>query len=70
MVGLQSANPTNTPLEVNVKYHYGEGGPLSKPLIYQQLMGSLNCLTFTRPDISFVVQQVILCIIHYLKETS
>ncbi|XP_073223472.1 secreted RxLR effector protein 161-like [Cicer arietinum] len=58
MAGLQSANPVDTPLEVNVKYHRDEGDLLSDPLLYRQLVGSLNYLTITRPDISFAVQQV------------
>nr|XP_027190495.1 uncharacterized protein LOC105851382 [Cicer arietinum] len=58
MAGLQSANPMDTPLEVNVKYHRDEGDLLIDPLLYRQLVGSLNYLIITRPDISFVVQQV------------
>lgn len=58
MVGLQLANLIDTPLEVNVKYHCDDGDLLFDPLLYRQLMGSLDYLTITRYDISFVVQQV------------
>ena len=84
MADLQSANPVDTPLEVNVKYHRDEGELLTDPLLYRQLVGSLNYLTITRPDISFAVQQVsqfmhsprhlhlaaVRRIIRYLKGTS
>jgi len=42
MAGLQSANPVDTPLEVNVKYHRDDGDLLTDPLLYRQLVGSLN----------------------------
>ncbi|XP_058742208.1 uncharacterized mitochondrial protein AtMg00810-like [Vicia villosa] len=84
MAGLHSAVPVDTPLEVNVKYHRDEGDILPDPLKYRQLVGSLNYLTITRPDISFAVQQVsqfmhtprhlhlnaVRRIIRYLKGTS
>ncbi|XP_019442241.1 PREDICTED: uncharacterized protein LOC109346955 [Lupinus angustifolius] len=84
LAGLQMANPVDTPLEVNVKYHRDEGDILPNPLLYRQLVGSLNYLTITRPDISFAVQQVsqfmhtprhlhlavVRRIIRYLKGTS
>jgi hypothetical protein len=46
------------PLEVNVKYCREEGNLLPNPTEFCQLVGSLNYLTITRPDISFAVQQV------------
>jgi hypothetical protein len=45
-------------MEVNLKLHQEGGDPLSNPSMYRQLVGSLNYLTITRPDISFTVQQV------------
>jgi len=84
LVGLQIVVPMDTPLEVNVKYLCDEGDILPNPLLYHQLVGSLNYLTITRPEISFAVQQVsqfmhtprhfhldvVRCIIRYLKGTS
>ena len=43
------------PLEVNVKFRRDEGDILPNPTLYRQLVGSLNYLTITRPDISFAV---------------
>ena len=45
-------------MEVNVKYQSEEGDLLSDPTVFRQLIGSLNYLTITRPDISFAIQQV------------
>jgi hypothetical protein len=84
LAGLQMGNSVLTPLEVNVKLCQEEGELLSDPSLYRQLVGSLNYLTITRPDISFAVQQVsqfmqaprhlhlavVRRIIRYLKGTS
>jgi hypothetical protein len=45
-------------MEVNLKHRREEGDLLADLTIYRQLVGSLNYLIITRPDISFVVQQV------------
>jgi hypothetical protein len=45
-------------MEVNVKHRREEGDLLPDPTMYRQLVGSLNYLTITRPDISFAVQEV------------
>lgn len=57
LAGLQDASSVDTPLEVNTKYSREEGELISDPTLYRQLVGSLNYLTITRPDISFAVQQ-------------
>ncbi|KAL5702684.1 Integrin alpha chain-like protein (Alpha-int1) [Ranunculus cassubicifolius] len=36
--------------------------PMSEPTMYRQLAGALQYLTFTRPDITYAVQQVLRCI--------
>ena len=83
LAGLQDGRSVDTPLEVNVKYRRDEGEFLPDPSLYRRLVGSLNYLTITRPDISFVVQQVsqfmqaprhlhlagVRCIVRYLQGT-
>ena len=58
LVGLSDANSVLTPMKVNLKLHHENCDLLPDPSMYSQLVGSLNYLTITRPDISFAVQQV------------
>ena len=58
LAGLQDTSSSDTPLEVNTKYQSEEGDMLLDPTVFRQLVGSLNYLTITRPDISFAIQQV------------
>ncbi|XP_026452224.1 uncharacterized protein LOC113352640 [Papaver somniferum] len=81
--GFTDNKTVDTPLEVNVKYNPTDGKILSNPTLYRQLVGSLNYLTITRPDISHVVHvvsqfvsaprsthyAVVLRILRYLKGT-
>nr|GEY92024.1 ribonuclease H-like domain-containing protein [Tanacetum cinerariifolium] len=56
MVGC---NPSRTPVDTESKL--GDGGtPVVDPTLYRSLAGSLQYLTFTRPDIAYAVQQVCL----------
>lgn len=45
------------PMEINLKPQQVGGDSLPDPLMCQQLVGNLNYLIITRPDISFDVQQ-------------
>jgi len=58
LAGLSDANSVLTSMEVNLKLHHENGDLLPHPSMYRQLVGSLNYLIITRPNISFVVQQV------------
>ncbi|GJZ06154.1 ribonuclease H-like domain-containing protein [Tanacetum coccineum] len=53
--GMVNCNPSRTP--VDTKSKLGTTGDL---ILYRSLAGSLQYLTFTRPDISYVVKQVCL----------
>lgn len=76
---LSDAKPVTTPLELTVKYSRDDGEPITNRSLYQTLLGSLNYLTMTRPDIAHVHivskfmhdprhlnMLVVYCIIHYL----
>ncbi|XP_016650500.1 PREDICTED: uncharacterized mitochondrial protein AtMg00810-like [Prunus mume] len=46
-----------------------DGDPLSDPSTYRSMVGGLQYLTLSRPDISFAVNQVVKCIFRYIKGT-
>ncbi|XP_026443007.1 uncharacterized protein LOC113342801, partial [Papaver somniferum] len=56
--GLTDNKTAATPLELNIKLSPSDGKLLSNPTLYRQLVGSLNYLTITRPDISHAVHIV------------
>eukprot|EP00253_Pinus_taeda_P010092 PITA_10092 len=53
--GMKKCNPLTTPMEQNLKLTSIEGKEFEDATKYRQLVGSLNYLTTTRLDISFVV---------------
>eukprot|EP00253_Pinus_taeda_P004116 PITA_04116 len=53
--GMTKLNPLTTPMEQNLKLTSIEGKEFEDATKYIQLVGSLNYLTTTRPDISFAV---------------
>ncbi|RVW83690.1 Retrovirus-related Pol polyprotein from transposon TNT 1-94 [Vitis vinifera] len=56
--GMLDCKPIDTPMDPNVKLVPGQGEPLGDPGRYRRLVGKLNYLTITRPDISFPVSVV------------
>ncbi|GKA56406.1 ribonuclease H-like domain-containing protein [Tanacetum coccineum] len=56
---ILNCNPIRTPADTESKLGVG-GDPVSDPTLYWSLASSLQYLTFTRPDISYAVQQVCL----------
>ncbi|GJZ76173.1 ribonuclease H-like domain-containing protein [Tanacetum coccineum] len=56
---MVNCNPSRTPIDTESKLG-SDGDPVSDPTLYRSLAGSLQYITFTRPDISYAVQQVCL----------
>ena len=82
-IGMLDCKPVDTHMDPSVKLVLGQGEPPRDLRRYRRLVGRLNYLTITRPDISFpmsVVSQflplpcdshwdVVICIIRYIKGT-
>lgn len=58
--GMAECKPVSTPADVNSKLSADSGDRIDDPKQYRSLAGALQYLTFTRPDITYVVQQVCL----------
>ncbi|GJZ44478.1 ribonuclease H-like domain-containing protein [Tanacetum coccineum] len=56
---MQHCNSCKTLVDTESKLG-SDGDPISDPTLYRSLAGALQYLTFTRPDISYVVQQICL----------
>ncbi|KAL0413726.1 UNVERIFIED_CONTAM: Retrovirus-related Pol polyprotein from transposon RE1 [Sesamum radiatum] len=55
---LDNATPASTPLPVGIKFDTTSSSILASPDRYRRLVGRLLYLGFSRPDISFAVQQL------------
>ena len=56
--GMMDSKPVDTPMDPNIKLFPNQGEPFSDSGRYRRLVGKLNYLTITRPDISFAVSVV------------
>lgn len=57
---MADCKPCNTPIDSCAKLSSVAGPTVSDPTDFHSLAGALQYLTFTRPDISYAVQQVCL----------
>ncbi|XP_022014710.2 uncharacterized mitochondrial protein AtMg00810-like [Helianthus annuus] len=57
---MTDCKPCTTPVDIASKLSAADGNLLSDGSLYRSLAGALQYLTFTRPDISYAVQQVCL----------
>ena len=55
---MLDCKPVDIPMDPNVKLVLGQGKSLGDTGRYRRLVGKLNYLTITRPDISFLVSVV------------
>jgi hypothetical protein len=57
---MSDCKPCYTPVDTQAKLSEDDGPPVADATSYQSLTGVLQYLTFSRPDIAYVVQQVCL----------
>ena len=57
---MADCKPCSTPVDTQAKVSATEGPPVADPTAFRSLAGALQYLTFTRPDISYAVQQICL----------
>ncbi|XP_038701799.1 uncharacterized mitochondrial protein AtMg00810-like [Tripterygium wilfordii] len=81
--GLENTKPCPTPAAIGKHYTSTDGDPMTNPTIYGSIVGGLQYLTNTRPDISYIVNklsqylqhpttthwQVVKRVLRYLKGT-
>lgn len=58
--GMSSCKPVSTPMEAKAKLAADSGKPVKNASEYRSLVGALQYLTMTRPDLAHAVQQVCL----------
>ena len=57
---MTDCKPCSTPVDTQAKLSADLGDPVADPTAYRSLAGVLQYLTFTRPDLTYAVQQVCL----------
>ncbi|XP_035832909.1 uncharacterized mitochondrial protein AtMg00810-like [Helianthus annuus] len=64
---MSLCKPCTTPVDLSSKLSATDGPLFHDPTLYRSLAGALQYLTFTRPDISYAVQQICL-VMHEPRE--
>jgi hypothetical protein len=57
---MTDCKPCLTPVDLKAKLAADSGPPVQDPSQFRSIAGALQYLTFTRPDIAYVVQQICL----------
>ncbi|XP_062119075.1 uncharacterized mitochondrial protein AtMg00810-like [Humulus lupulus] len=57
-LGYLGCKPVSTPMEPNLKLSQDENDKLADPTLYRKMIGKLQYLTITRPDIAYSVNKL------------
>ena len=57
---MTDCKSASTPVDTKVKRSSSVGKPLDDPTFYHSIVGALQYLTLTRPDLTYAVQQACL----------
>lgn len=83
-MNMLAAKPVSTPMSPHTKLTLTSGSPLPNPSEYRMVVGSLQYLAFTRPDIAYAVNKLsqfmhkptedhwkaVKCVLRYLADTA
>ena len=58
--GISDCKPATTPVDTKAKLPSDAGAPVADPTFYRSIVGALQYLTLTRPDLTYAVQQACL----------
>ena len=58
--GMANCKPASTPVEAKPKLSAADGKPAEDGSFYRSITGALQCLTLTRPNIAYAVNQTCL----------
>ncbi|XP_039789917.1 uncharacterized mitochondrial protein AtMg00810-like [Panicum virgatum] len=67
--GMSDCKLASTPVNTKAKLSSSEGQPVADPSFYRSIVGALQYLTLTRPDLAYAVQQACLHM-HDLRDVN